>query len=128
MLSTILVWASLVLLMAALSVLTIGFTSSRRSNAQSDAPDGLDAVRAFRSSAQPEEKLTRSSHWAPLSSAYGHVVDATQQYAIEESSYVELKAEIVEAFARLELELDSRVSYPEVSNFERESILEANHG
>lgn len=124
MLSSILILASLALLAAAVGVLVAAFVASALARARSRPMGISDAVHlpdsSVRAASQSPVWPTPSSHWAPISSAYGQVVSATHQYAIEESTYVELKAEIVEAFARLELALDSSVGYYDVSNFESE--------
>lgn len=128
MFSAILIWASLALLAAAISVLVTAFISSARASSQSRqagvSDDTVVSDSSVRATLQSPSWPTPLAHRAPVSSAYGQVVSATHQYVIEESTYVDLKAEIVEAFARLELALDSSVGYHDVSNFESEPRME----
>lgn len=128
MLSAILIWASLALLTAAVVVLVSAFVASARASEQSRPTHMLDVSTRPAPAAITLPRTTvwtaPSPHREPVSSAYGRVVSATHQYVIEESSYVDLKAEIVEAFARLELALDSSVGYHDVSNFESEPRME----
>lgn len=129
MVSTILVWASLALLAGAVSVLVGAFLWSARTRTRSVTSTGEWSVgdvsaRADAPKQSPATARSEPVHAAHIHFAYGRVVDATQQYVIEESSYVDLKAEIVNAFARLEKELDASVGYRAVSNFESEPKME----
>lgn len=129
MVSTILVWASLALLAGAVSVLVGALVWSARTRTRSvtstrEGSVGDVSARAGVPTESPAAAKSETVHAAHIHSAYGRVVDATQQYVIEESSYVDLKAEIVNAFARLEKELDASVGYRAVSNFEIEPPME----
>lgn len=126
MVSTILVLSSLTLLAGAVSVLVGAFVWSAQTQSRSAKSTGEESVGDVTSSADPRKTglVSSKGHAAHINFAYGRVVDATQQYVIEESSYVDLKAEIVNAFARLEKELDASVGYRPVSNFESEPKME----
>lgn len=133
MVSAILVWASLALLAAAIAVFVGAVITSSRGAEERQAQLVLTERPQARSVTLADASSSRAvhaplPHRAPISSAYGRVAAATHQYALEESSYVDLKAEIVEAFTRLELELDSSVGYRSMSNFEREPRMEVRLG
>lgn len=116
----VLIWLSFALLLGAASVLSVAFFRSRRVKSSEKIREAI-----VESGDSPGVVSREFAVGASVAAAYGGVSAATRRYSASEVDFADMQAEIVRAFTRLELELESTNPRSLMNNFNRSSIRSA---